>query len=149
VEIVVLRGVRARSRHRSEGGLVLTSALAAGLVTIVSIIASELESFFGDEGGQSGEGVQWKEPFRSGRVQVGVLRSARIISNGTRVLIVMEAGERKGGVNEVGCESFPSGAVVCRDAFSLVGGKSYSRFYLRRQTGKGELSRKRTCKSEI
>jgi hypothetical protein len=36
----------------------------------------------------------------------------------------MEAGERKGGVNEVGCESLPSGAVVCRDAISLVGGKA-------------------------
>jgi hypothetical protein len=36
----------------------LQPALAAGLVAIVSIIASELESFFRDEGSQSGEGVQ-------------------------------------------------------------------------------------------
>ena len=61
-EVVVLRGVGARSRHRSEGSPVLTPGLAAGLVAIVSIIPSELESFFRDEGCQSGEGVQWREP---------------------------------------------------------------------------------------
>jgi hypothetical protein len=34
------------------------------------------------------------------------------------------AGERKGGVNQIGGEPFPRGAVACRDAFSLVGGKA-------------------------
>jgi hypothetical protein len=50
----------------------LTPALAAGLVAIVSTIPSELETFFWDKVGQSGEGVQLGEPFRSGRVQLGV-----------------------------------------------------------------------------
>jgi hypothetical protein len=36
----------------------------------------------------------------------------------------MEAGERKGGVNQIGSEAFPGGAVGGRNAFSLVGGKS-------------------------
>ena len=36
----------------------------------------------------------------------------------------MEAGESKGGVNEVGSEPFPGCAVGGRDAFSLVGGKA-------------------------
>jgi len=98
--------------------------LAAGLVAIVSIIAGELESLFGDKGGQSGEGVQGGEPLRGRRVQLGTLRDARIASDAAGVSVVMEAGERKGGVNEVGSEAFPSGAVVCRDAFSLVGGKA-------------------------
>jgi hypothetical protein len=47
-----------------------------------------------DEGCQSGEGVQWREPFRSGCVQVGVLRSAKIISEDAGVTVVMEAGEK-------------------------------------------------------
>ena len=67
-EVVVRRGFGARSRHRSEGSHVLQPALAAGFVAIVSIIASKLESFFRDEGSQSGEGVQGGEPFRCGRV---------------------------------------------------------------------------------
>jgi hypothetical protein len=102
----------------------LPPALAAGLVALVAITPSELESFFGDEGCQSGEGGQWREPFRSGRVQVRTLRSARIVGDDAGVSIIMEPGERKGGVNEVGCEPFASGAVVCRDAFSLVSGKA-------------------------
>jgi len=55
---------------------------------------------------------------------LGTLRDARIASDDAGVSVVMEAGERKGGVNEVGSEAFPSGAVVCRDAISLVGGKA-------------------------
>ena len=58
---------RARRNGRSR---VLTPPLSAGLVAIVSIIPGELESFFRDKCGQSGEGVQGREPFRSGRVQV-------------------------------------------------------------------------------
>jgi len=102
----------------------LTPPFSTGLVAVVSIIASELESFFGDKAGQSGEGVQGGEPFRGGRVKVGALRGARIISDDAGVSIIMEAGERKGGVNEVGSEPFPGRAVERRDAFSLVGGKS-------------------------
>jgi len=34
------------------------------------------------------------------------------------------AGERKGGVNEVGSEGFAGGAVDSRHCFSLVGGKA-------------------------
>jgi len=52
------------------------------------------------------------------------LRGARIISDDAGVLIVMEAGERKGGVNEIGSEPFAGGAVACGNAFSLVGGKA-------------------------
>lgn len=32
----------------------------------------------------------------------------------------MEAGQIKRGVNEVGCEPFPDGAVACRHALSFV-----------------------------
>ena len=62
---------------------------------------------------------------RGAGIQVRTLRGAPIIGDNSSVPVVMEAGERKGGVNEVGCEPFPSGgAVVCRDALSLVGGKA-------------------------
>jgi hypothetical protein len=85
-------------------GRVLPPPLSAGFVAIKSVIAGELESLFGDEGCQSGEGVQGGYPFRGGRVQVGELRCAQIVSDDAGVPVVMEAGERKGGVNEVGSE---------------------------------------------
>jgi len=75
--------------------------LSSGFVAIVPVIAGELESFFGDEGGQSGEGVQRGERFGGGRVQVGTLRGARLVGDDAGVSIVMEAGERKGGVNQI------------------------------------------------
>jgi hypothetical protein len=46
----------------------LTPALSSGLVAIVSIITSELETFFRDEDCQSGEGVQRGVPLRGGAV---------------------------------------------------------------------------------
>jgi len=52
------------------------------------------------------------------------MRGARIISEGSGVSIVMEAGEREGGVNQVGSEAFTGGAVARGNAFSLVGGKA-------------------------
>ncbi len=105
-------------------GCILPPPLSAGFVAIKSVIAGELETFFRDKCGQGGEGVQGRDPFRGGRVKVGVLRGARIVGDDPGVAVVMEAGERKGGVNEVGSEPFASGAVVSRDAFSLVGGKA-------------------------
>ena len=98
--------------------------MSAGLVAVITVIASELESFFGDEGGQSSEGVQGGEPFRGGRVRVRTLRGAGIVGDDAGVPVVMEAGERKGGVNQVGSEPFAGGAVAGGDAFSLVGGKA-------------------------
>jgi hypothetical protein len=53
-----------------------------------------------------------------------VLRGARIVGDDAGVAVVMEAGERKGGVNEVGSEPFAGRAIGGGNAFSLVGGKS-------------------------
>ena len=53
-----------------------------------------------------------------------MLRDARIVGYGAGVPVVMEAGERKGGGNEVGSEAFAGGAVFGRDAFFFVGGKA-------------------------
>jgi hypothetical protein len=80
--------------------------LSAGLVAVVSIIPGELQSFFGDKGGQSGEGVQGREPLRGGQVRVRTLRGARIAGDDAGVPVAMEAGERKRGVNQVGSERF-------------------------------------------
>ena len=52
------------------------------------------------------------------------MRGARIISDGSGVSIVMEAGEREGGVNQVGSKPFAGGAVARGNAFSLVGGEA-------------------------
>jgi hypothetical protein len=54
----------------------------------------------------------------------GVRARSRCRIDDARVLIVMEEGESKGSVNQAGSEPFPGGAVVCRNAFSLVGGKA-------------------------
>jgi hypothetical protein len=105
-------------------GCILPPPLSADFVAIKSVIAGELETFFRDKCGQGGEGVQGRDPFRGGRVQVGVLRGARIVGDDAGVAVVMEAGERKGGVNEVGSEPFAGRAVGGGNAFSLVGGKS-------------------------
>jgi hypothetical protein len=125
-EIIVRSFIRKWGRARGGCccGRVLPPPLSAGFVAIKSVIAGELESFFRDKCGQGGEGVQGGDPFRGGRVQVGVLRCARIVSDDGGVPVVMQAGERKGGVNEVGSEPFPGGAVGGRNAFSLVGGQS-------------------------
>jgi hypothetical protein len=64
------------------------------------------------------------ESFRGGRVQVGALRGARILSDAAVFPVVMEAGERKGSVNQIGSEPFPGRAVGGRDARSLVRGKA-------------------------
>ena len=47
-----------------------------------------------------------------------------MVGNGAGVAVVVEPGERKGRINQVGCEPFAGGAVACRDALSLVGGKA-------------------------
>jgi hypothetical protein len=52
------------------------------------------------------------------------LRGSSFVGDDAAVLIVMEAGERKRRVNQVGSEPFAGGAVACRDALSLVGGKA-------------------------
>ena len=52
------------------------------------------------------------------------MRGGRIVSDGSGVSIVMEAGEREGGVNQVGSEPFAGGAFARGNAFSLVGGKA-------------------------
>jgi len=98
----------------------LPPALSAGFVAVKSVIAGELESFFRDKCGQGGEGVQGGDPFRGGRVQVGTLRNGRIVGDDAGVAVVMEAGERKGGVNQIGSEPFPCGAVGGGNAFPLL-----------------------------
>ena len=102
----------------------MTPPLTSGLVAIVSIIARELEAYFRDEGCQSGEGVLWREPLRSGGVQVRILRRARIVGDHAGITVVMEAVERKGNVNQIRCETFRGGAVVWRYAILFVGRKT-------------------------
>jgi len=60
---------------------------------------------------------------RRSRQSVNIILG-RFISDEAGVPVVMEAGERKGGVNEVGSEPFPGSAIGGRDAISLVGGKA-------------------------
>jgi len=51
------------------------------------------------------------------------LRCTRIVGDNAGVTVVMEAVERKGSVNQAGCEPFPGGAVVWRYAIAFVCGK--------------------------
>jgi hypothetical protein len=98
--------------------------LSSGLVAVISIVPNNLLSFFRDKCGQGGEGVHGGEPFPGGRVQVRTLRGSSFVCDDAGVSVVMEAGERKGGVNQIGGEPFPRGTVAYRDAFSLVGRKA-------------------------
>jgi hypothetical protein len=94
--------------------------LSASLVAVVSIIAGELESFFRDEGCQGGVSVQRREPFRGAGIQAGTLGGARIVGHDAGVPVVMEAGERKGVVNQAGCPNLLPGVSVISSHCSLI-----------------------------
>ncbi len=52
------------------------------------------------------------------------VKGRRVVGNDAGVAVVVEPGERKGGVNQIGGEPLPGGAVSCRHALSFVGGKA-------------------------
>lgn len=62
--------------------------------------------------------------FARGRGQVPTTRGARMVGDDAGVAVVVEAGERKGRVNQIGREAFAGGAVFGRHALAFVGGKS-------------------------
>jgi hypothetical protein len=64
------------------------------------------------------------EPFRGRLGEVRARGGASLVGDDAGVAVVVEPGERKRCVDEVGCEPFPGGAVACREALSLAGGEA-------------------------